>query len=149
MEEPGGLLSMGSQRVRHDWATEHTHKHTLILYLILAVCHISFVLSLDLELMSVPHCPASWCWRNAFIQLHGFPVESASRAWLVCEVLFVLLWGSNLGDGWAMKNFLLRCILTFTSFLFSLLFLILIFTYLSVLGSSVAVCELLAEACGI
>ena len=23
-EEPGGLHSMGSQRVRHDWATEHT-----------------------------------------------------------------------------------------------------------------------------
>ena len=26
-EEPGGLQSMGSQRVRHDWATEHTGKH--------------------------------------------------------------------------------------------------------------------------
>ena len=24
-EEPGGLPSMGSQRVRHDWATEPTH----------------------------------------------------------------------------------------------------------------------------
>ena len=24
-EEPGGLHSTGSQRVRHDWATEHTH----------------------------------------------------------------------------------------------------------------------------
>ena len=24
-EEPGGLQSMGSQRVRHDWVTEHTH----------------------------------------------------------------------------------------------------------------------------
>ena len=24
-EEPGGLQSIGSQRVRHDWATEHTH----------------------------------------------------------------------------------------------------------------------------
>ena len=22
-EEPGGLQSVGSQRVRHDWATEH------------------------------------------------------------------------------------------------------------------------------
>ena len=27
-EEPGGLLSMGSQRVRHDWATEHAGTHT-------------------------------------------------------------------------------------------------------------------------
>ena len=27
-EEPGGLQSMGSQRVRHDWMTNiHTHKH--------------------------------------------------------------------------------------------------------------------------
>ena len=25
-EEPGGLQSLGSQRVGHDWATEHTHK---------------------------------------------------------------------------------------------------------------------------
>ena len=24
-EEPGRLQSVGSQRVRHDWATEHTH----------------------------------------------------------------------------------------------------------------------------
>jgi len=28
-EEPGGLQSIGSQRVRHDSATEHTHStHT-------------------------------------------------------------------------------------------------------------------------
>ena len=28
MEEPGGLQSLGSQRVRHDWATKHsTHSH--------------------------------------------------------------------------------------------------------------------------
>ena len=26
IEEPGGLQSMGLQRVRHDWTTEHTHK---------------------------------------------------------------------------------------------------------------------------
>ena len=27
-EEPGGLQPMELQRVRHDWATEHTHTHT-------------------------------------------------------------------------------------------------------------------------
>ena len=27
-EEPGGLQSIGSQRVRHNWATNHTHTHT-------------------------------------------------------------------------------------------------------------------------
>ena len=26
-EEPGGLQSMGSQTVGHDWATKHTHTH--------------------------------------------------------------------------------------------------------------------------
>ena len=26
-EEPGGLQSMGSQRVRHDWATEHPQEN--------------------------------------------------------------------------------------------------------------------------
>ena len=29
-EEPGMLQSMGSQRVRHNLATEHTHTHTHI-----------------------------------------------------------------------------------------------------------------------
>ena len=41
-QEPGGLQSMGSQRVRHDWVTNtHTHTHThvcvnpnLLIYLI-------------------------------------------------------------------------------------------------------------------
>ena len=28
MEEPGGLQSMGSRRVGHDWATRHTHECT-------------------------------------------------------------------------------------------------------------------------
>ena len=27
-EEPGGLQSMGLQRVRHDWATEQMQQHT-------------------------------------------------------------------------------------------------------------------------
>ena len=28
-EEPGGLQSMGSQRVRHDWASKHSTSKTL------------------------------------------------------------------------------------------------------------------------
>ena len=32
-EEPGGLQSMGSQRVGHDLATEYTHMHNLELYI--------------------------------------------------------------------------------------------------------------------
>ena len=31
-EEPGGLQSVRSQRVRHDWATEHLHTHTCTPY---------------------------------------------------------------------------------------------------------------------
>ena len=27
-EEPGGLQSMGSQRARHDWAAQHTSRHS-------------------------------------------------------------------------------------------------------------------------
>ena len=27
-EEPGGLQSMGSQRIRHNWATKHACAHT-------------------------------------------------------------------------------------------------------------------------
>ena len=30
IEEPGGLWSMGSQRVGHDYATEHTHCFLLV-----------------------------------------------------------------------------------------------------------------------
>ena len=30
-EEPGGLQSMGSQRVGYDWATEYTCRHTSII----------------------------------------------------------------------------------------------------------------------
>ena len=36
MEKPGGLQSMGSQRIRHDWAT-HTFLHTM--YTILYTLH--------------------------------------------------------------------------------------------------------------
>ena len=32
-EEPGGLQSMGSQRVRHDWAAKHGIEHSFILLL--------------------------------------------------------------------------------------------------------------------
>ena len=31
LEEPGGLQSMGSQRVRHDWVTTTTHKRITVL----------------------------------------------------------------------------------------------------------------------
>ena len=32
-EEPGGIQSMGSQRVGHNWATEHTHRQCYLHFL--------------------------------------------------------------------------------------------------------------------
>ena len=32
-EEPGGLQSMGLQRVRHDWATEQVYKFRIMIFL--------------------------------------------------------------------------------------------------------------------
>ena len=29
-EEPGGLQSLGSQRVRHNWATKHEHTRVTV-----------------------------------------------------------------------------------------------------------------------
>ena len=31
-EEPGGLQSMGSHRIRHNWASEHAHMHNALIY---------------------------------------------------------------------------------------------------------------------
>ena len=41
IEEPGGLQSMGSQRVRHDWATNHSTAH---LYILRGKVHITPIL---------------------------------------------------------------------------------------------------------
>ena len=43
-EEPGGLQSIGSQRVGHDWATEHTYTYIIynILYTFLFLCKLCF-----------------------------------------------------------------------------------------------------------
>ena len=38
-EEPGGLPSMGSQRVGHDWPTEHTVNHLLCSNLTFIITH--------------------------------------------------------------------------------------------------------------
>ena len=47
-EEPGGLQSIGVQRVRHDWATEHARTH-LLSRLLISCC----------QLRSLQGCP-SW-----------------------------------------------------------------------------------------
>ena len=37
-EEPGGLQSMGLQRVRHDCANTHTHTHKFVYHMFEYVC---------------------------------------------------------------------------------------------------------------
>ena len=55
-EKPGGLQSIGLQRIGHDWATNthtHTHTHTDTQYSILWIYHILFIhLSVDRHLSS-------------------------------------------------------------------------------------------------
>ena len=46
-EEPGRLQSMGSQRVRHDWAHTHTHAYHGISRIAIAVCSWDFALYLN------------------------------------------------------------------------------------------------------
>ena len=68
-EEPGGLQFMGSQRIRHDWATNtHTQTHTVALWCCVGFCYtrkwISYVYTyipslLDL-LPSHVHIPPLW-----------------------------------------------------------------------------------------
>ena len=52
-EEPGRLQSLGSQRVRHDWATKHTHnpKNT----------------GTTGHLLCAKDCP--WCWRPEMMKI--------------------------------------------------------------------------------
>ena len=55
-EEPGGLQSMGSQRVRHNWVYTHTHTHTYTLSKALtrAVRPISHFIHESVSSLSIP-----------------------------------------------------------------------------------------------
>ena len=49
-EEPGRLQSMGSQRIKHDWAVNthsyaHTHTHTLVIVYILVLAYYMYYIS--------------------------------------------------------------------------------------------------------
>ena len=54
-EEPDRLYSMGCKRVRHNWANEHTHKHTQKVYL----CDLGCKEALEQSRTSVP-CLIIW-----------------------------------------------------------------------------------------
>ena len=63
-EEPGGLQSMGSQRVGHDWATEHTHTDWAQRPLFLFITFLAVI-------RTSPQC--SWSHRSGcMVMLWGF-----------------------------------------------------------------------------
>ena len=55
IEEPRRLQTMGSQRVRHNWATEHTHTHTH------TTCHSMW---LRVWVLVLPRALAAWIWKS-------------------------------------------------------------------------------------
>ena len=92
-EEPGGLQSMGLQRVGHDWVTTHTN--TLMALILdpwpfsLAICHCSWV-----------HIYSDLCPYKVVIQIHclscplkGFLLTTVfqSPCWLFAASLSLLL----------------------------------------------------------
>ena len=60
-DKPGGLQSMGSQRVRHDWATKHSTAHSSIYE------NVSYCMPLprfglvSLLILAIPMC-VEWCF---------------------------------------------------------------------------------------
>ena len=68
VERFGGLQSMGSQRVRHDWATEcththiHTHSHTQTHTL--THTHTHTPQGIDLEIYAFLHSKIQRGWRE-------------------------------------------------------------------------------------
>ena len=72
-KEPGGLQSMGSQRVGHNWAT-NTHTHTHTEYSIVCVYHIFFICWWTHRLFPCPGCCKQCCkehWSGCVFD-HGF-----------------------------------------------------------------------------
>ena len=65
-EEPGGLQSIGPQRVKHDWATEHTHtRHIFFLKLkknIFIWLHWVLVTACGIFSLCIPHLYPFICW---------------------------------------------------------------------------------------
>ena len=52
-EDPGGLQSMGLQRVRHDWATEHVFLVSIVKVIYFYVKNIAYTNRSNLDLLSL------------------------------------------------------------------------------------------------
>ena len=104
-EEPGGLQSMGSQRVRHNWATKHSTAHIypqIILEGVLLNCSwnmVGFKEILVPLLKSFPLSVSIFSWTCHWIGFtmvrldiyNGFGSEVGPKWWLVHSVS--LMWG--------------------------------------------------------
>ena len=73
-EEPGGLPSMGSQRVRHDWATEHIH------------------ITGNTQVFS--HADLSTKWEDSIIQNHLYITNTSS--YFALKTYFLEYYSQNL-----------------------------------------------------
>ena len=82
-EEPGGLQSWGLQRVRYDWATEHTHTWPYIY-----VCH------LCMHAKSLQLC---WtlCNRMEYCSPPSSSVQGILQAWILVWVSISFSRGSS------------------------------------------------------
>ena len=92
-EEPGGLQSMGLQRVRHDWATDththtHTHTHTQrVLAVVLSLSHVQLFVTL-----CIAACQASLSFTISCSLLKLMSIESMmpSNHLIFCHPLLLL-----------------------------------------------------------
>ena len=99
-EDPGGLQFMGSQRVRHDWASEHTCNHWIrnlkTRLLVLSVAQffpILFLIHLGLVFCLKP--PNFLGWKHAFVYFSRLEVMLHVR-------LVVMKWYFK--DRWTMAD---------------------------------------------
>ena len=85
-EEPGGLQSMGMQRVGHDWVTNtNTHTH-IVTVLFCCCCHCS-------------SCAMQLSWYSSLVEAHTWAPDRKAwspNLWTTREFLITLLWNRSL-----------------------------------------------------
>ena len=94
-EEPGGVQSMGSQRVKHNWVTKHTHTHIHTHWNnpkeVIKACHF-FVLIDVVEKKPGKFDNSLWIsYRNNFPYMISFQIKC-----LICDFLSRLLYEISL-----------------------------------------------------
>ena len=78
-EEPGGLQSMGSQRVVHEWVTKHHYHHLKLSFVFLLTCSCPYKLPID----SMPFLPQGLAPLR-LVPLIRYPLISYPTQLVVC-----------------------------------------------------------------